>query len=216
VLAAALALIPVVALPASYALGVYVARYVLPLTLGIVLLVVACVAESLKRNRAAGSLLLALLLLIFLRDQHPVLSQALHARSSISTQFVKQDWVRALDQSPLPVIAPNAYVYLPLQHYAPPELEQRLYYTSNTPAGMRLDEDRGNQLNMELFSQRIPLRVQDFASFAAQHPQFLVVLDHPLDSRKSTGNLHVELLALFRPEPAFGIGYFSIYRVSRQ
>jgi hypothetical protein len=212
-LIAALALQPFYAWPLSHLVGVYVPRYVLSLTIGIALLIVAGTAETLKRNRLAGVALGLAFLIAFMQDKHRMVARAVHAHETSGVALQQQPWIQTLQKSSLPVIAPNTTVYISLQHYVSPELERRLYYTSNTPPAIRLDEGADNQLAMRQFATRIPLRVQDFSTFISQHPSFLIVVEAPLAPVADTGNLSVHLIANYKAEERFGFSYFSVYQV---
>jgi hypothetical protein len=211
---ALLALQPVFAWPLSHLVGVYNPRYVLSLTVGVVLVVVAGIAEALKRNRIAGVVLAATFLLAFAQDKHHSIAEALRNHESCAAALEKQPWIRVLENSPLPVIAPNTPVYTETSHYIPPALEQRFYYTMNTPAAIRLDEEAGAALSMRLFSQAgLPLRVVEFSAFAAQHPSFLVLVEAPLDPYQSTSDLSVHLIGNYQAPERFGRSYISVYQV---
>jgi hypothetical protein len=213
-IAIGLALLPCISLPFSYLLGAYVPRYAAPVAIGVSLLVTGAVAETVKRNRNFASALAALLVIVFLRNEHVMLAKAWHTRATLSEQVASLHWVEFVKGSSLPVLIPNASVYLPSQYYASATLEPRLFYALHAPAAVGHDEDSGNALNMQLFSRRMPLRVVEYSAFVADHPQFLVVLENPLDASARTASPKVELLATFAPAAAFANSYYSVYLVT--
>jgi Dolichyl-phosphate-mannose-protein mannosyltransferase len=208
-----LATLPWFAWPLSHFVGVYVPRYVLPLTIGVALIVVGGVAEALKRNRLAGVALSLAFLLIFVHDKRPEISHALHIRGSLASALQREPMIQALEESPLPIVAPNTPAYTQLQHYLPAQLEQRLYYTLNTPDAIRPEEDRDAELSMRLFSTRLPLRVEEFATFASEHPSFLLVVKNPLEHSGVSGNLSVRWIGNYSGAMQFGFSPFSVYQV---
>ena len=209
-----LALQPVYAWPLSHLVGVYVSRYVITLTVGVALLIIAGTAEALKRNRIAGVVLFALFVLAFVQDKHRMVSSALHKKEPLSASLQKQPWIQALEKSSLPIIAPNTPVYTQMQHYISPEMQSRFYYTYDTPAAVKLDEESGAELSMQLFEPRLPfLHVEKFSDFAAQHKSFLVVVEHPIEPGTNPGNLSVKLIGSYHADEQFGISYFSVYQV---
>ena len=208
-----LAMMPWFAWPLSHFVGVYVPRYVLPLTIGVVLIVVGGVAEALKRNRLAGVALASAFLLILIHDKLPEVRHALHFKDSLTAAFDQQPMVQMLLDSPLPVVAPNTAAYTQLQHYLPPQLVQRLFYTLNTPTAICPNEDRDAELSMRLFSTQLPLRVEEFTAFASQHPSFLVVVKNPLEHSGTYGNLSVRWIGNYTSAMQFGFSPFSVYQV---
>jgi Dolichyl-phosphate-mannose-protein mannosyltransferase len=211
---ATIALLPLYAWPLSHFVGVFVSRYVISLTIGVVLLVVAGVAETLKRNRLGGVVLSLALLLVFVQDKHSMMAEALRSHETPTAALQEQPWIQELQKSSLPVITPYTTVYVGLQHYVSPTLERRLYYTLNNPPGIRLDEAPVAALSMRLFATHLPLQVEEFSTFANQHPSFLILTDTPLALTEDTGNLLVHLIGNYRAERRFGMGYFYIYQAS--
>jgi hypothetical protein len=208
-----LALMPWFVWPLSHLVGVYVPRYVLPLTMGIVLLVVAGCAEALKRNRAAGAMLALAFFLVFAHDKLPEIKQAWHARGSRSAALARQPWIQSLEANPLPIVAPNTPVYTQLQFYFPPQLEQKLVYTLNTPDAIRPGEDRDAELSMRLFATRLPLRVEEFSAFSREHKSFLLILKAPLAQGGQSGNLNIRWIANYGDPMQLGFSGFSLYQV---
>lgn len=208
-----LALMPWFAWPLSHLVGVYVPRYLLPLTIGVVLLVVGAVAEALHRNRLAGVVLALAFLLVFVHDKLPEAKQALHFKESLASALARQPMIQTLNQSPLPIVAPNTAAYTQLQHYLPSQLEQRLFYTLGTPDAIRPAEDPDAELSMKLFATRLPLRVEEFSAFASQHPSFLLVVKYPLERSGVSGNLSVRWLGNYGSGIQYGFSPLSLYQV---
>jgi hypothetical protein len=216
-----LALLPFFAWPLSHLVGVYVARYVLPLAIGVSLAAVGGTAELLRRNRVAGMVLACALLMVFLEESRPLISSAIHRTPSLTSAYQNEEWVRTLTASNLPVVAPNTPLYAQMQHYVSPELERRLFYTPHTPAALRPAEDADAELSMQLFATRLPLRVQEFAGFAREHPEFLVVVDNPLGregavaSKPDEPKLAVHWVATFAGGEELGYARYYIYKIVR-
>jgi hypothetical protein len=208
----ALALLPLFAWPLSHLLGVYVPRYVLPLTIGLALVVVAGTAEALKRNRIAGAFLAAAFVVVFFQAKRELIFGALQHHPPLSARFEQLPWVQALEKSSLPVLAPNTPIYTQMQHYVPAQLEQRLFYTLHTPAAIRPAEDLDAELSMKLFSSRLPLRVEEFSSFAAKHSSFLLIVKSPLDPGRA-GNLTVQAMGSYNSGELLNFAQFFVYRV---
>jgi hypothetical protein len=208
-----LALLPWFAWPLSHLVGVYVPRYVLPLTIGIVLLVIAGSAEALKRNRLAGSLLTLAFLIAFAHDKFPEIKKGWETRGSRSEALAQQPWVQALEASPLPVVAPNTDVYTVFQHYFPPKLEQKLFYTLNTPDEISPIEDLDAGLSMRLFSTRIPLNVEEYSDFEREHKSFLLMVRGSLVQGGQLGNRNVRWIASYSDPMELGFTGFTVYQV---
>ncbi len=208
-----LALMPWFAWPLSHFVGVYVPRYVLPLTIGVVLLVIGGAAEAVRRNRVAGTVLAGVLLLVLIHDKLPEVNRARHLKQSLTQVFAGQPMVPMLAESGLPIVAPNTIVYTQLQHYLPADLEKRLTYTRNTPERIRTEEDPDAELSMKLFATRLPLRVEEFAAFTAEHPRFLVVVKNSLAEGGIADGISVRWVGSYGSGVQYGFGPFSLYEV---
>ena len=208
VLIAALALLPLFAWPLSHMLGVYVARYVLPLLIGVSLAVVGGIAETLRRNRVSGVVLALAMLIVFLQDKRQLITASMHTRPDLSSQYQSESWVRTLAASNLPVVAPNTQLYTQMQHYVAPALEQRLFYAAHTPGELRPAEDADAEFSMLLFAKRLPLRVQEFTDFASSHPEFLIVVNSPLSH---DGPVASKKIADSKDEPALAVHWLHTF-----
>jgi Dolichyl-phosphate-mannose-protein mannosyltransferase len=210
---AALALMPWFVWPLSHLIGVYVPRYVLPLMMGVVLLVVAGSAEALKRSRFAGCAMALAFLLAFAHDKLPEVRSAWHSRGSRSAALARQPWIAALEANPLPIVAPTTPAYSEMQHYLPPQLEQRLTYTLNTPDAISQEEGRDAQLSMRLFTTRLPLHVEEFSDYAREHPSFLLLVKGAVPEGGQIGNLNIRWIANYSDPMLLGFKGYTLYQV---
>jgi hypothetical protein len=183
VLVGVLALMPLYALPASYLIHVYHLRYVIAFNIGMVILFIGAVAEMARRNRLAGTTLLALFLLAAIPHFFGPFVKGLHAlihpdrvHAQLQASYDDQPWVRLLGRSKLPVVAGDDFLYAQLDFYAQPELKHRLYYLTDMADINKYPQSHTAQLNFLLFGKRISWQTMDVANFLPGNPHFLLVV----------------------------------------
>ncbi len=66
---------------------------------------------------------------------------------------------------------------------------------------------------MKLFATRLPLRVEEFAAFTAEHPRFLVVVKNSLAEGGIADGISVRWVGSYGSGVQYGFGPFSLYEV---
>jgi hypothetical protein len=74
----------------------------------------------------------------------------------------------------LPIVVQDGRDYLKMVHYAPPELARRIYYLADAEQSMRLEGSLGVDVALIDLKKWVPLQVEDYRSFIAQHNRFLL------------------------------------------
>jgi Dolichyl-phosphate-mannose-protein mannosyltransferase len=75
----------------------------------------------------------------------------------------------------LPVVVSDAHQYLPLTRYGSPELQRSLFALVDPPAAVQYVRTDAIGRNLQALRRYVPLRIVDFADFAAKHRTFLLV-----------------------------------------
>lgn len=178
-----LALVPFLALPVSCLIGAYCPRYVLTANIGIFLLLVGGTAEALRGNRILGAILASLLTASILALNLKTISKALACGSNLPAAIAsREDWLGILEaRKGEPVIVPDAFLFLVINHYGSPELKKRLYYL--TDAGCCTRQKTNDDVNIRLFSRRLPLQTVDYPSFHENHQGSLVTVYHYMEEK---------------------------------
>jgi hypothetical protein len=82
--------------------------------------------------------------------------------------------LNAAGHAELPVVISAGITYLPIQHYAPPELERRLFFISDPVMATKYMGSDNIELELQILQSYAPLRVTPLAEFASQNHAFLL------------------------------------------
>jgi hypothetical protein len=177
-----LCVLPLYAFVCSFAIGVFVPRYVLSVILGVALALVGIAGRLLRNSSRAGLAIAAVFTLLAIGAQYKVFSHL--AKGEFGARLVArvqhQPWELAACEANLPVLASNVHDFFEYQHYAPPCLREKLYYGEDLQKAALSPRAVGDEDNMRLFPKLIPLHVVPFDRFVSEHPEFLV-FDTTLD-----------------------------------
>jgi hypothetical protein len=176
VLILSLSFLPLYAFLSSFAIGVFVPRYVLSVILGLALALVGMAGRLLKGSRNAGLALAGVFTLLAIGAQYQVLEH--FARGEFGARLIAevqhQPWELAACKAGVPVLASNVHDFFEYQHYAPSCLRDKLYYGEDLKKAALSPRAVGDDDNMVLFPKLIPLRVVSFDRFVSEHPDFLI------------------------------------------
>jgi hypothetical protein len=196
ILVATLALLPLYVVPASYRIHAYAPRYVVSCYIGLVILAIGAAAEAARRNRFAGAVLFALLLLSSSFNRIGVFAQGLHAlvhpgrvHKQLEARYNGYAWVQFIEQSGLLIVADNPNVYSQVDYYVGSRLEHRLIGITDIRDVKKYPLSGTHQLNFLCFSKPFSYQTADLADFLLEHPHFLLIA-----SRDEYGWLHRYLI----------------------
>ena len=213
VFAVSLAFMPIYVLPASMVIGVYRPPYVLPALMGIVLCIIAVLAEWTRRQSALGAALFAVMLLVAIQKfislrpwrtlTHP---GQIHTR--IAQSYNRQPWIQMADNSGLPVAVANMNLYVTCYYYCPAALRQRLSYITDLSLGSQYPDSLTVQVSSLRLKKFIPLTSIDWNTFSLAHHDFLLVTGSPFGEwlpsyliRQPRSRVNIEFLGpQFEPE----------------
>jgi hypothetical protein len=178
VLAGSLSLLPLFALPFSYLTGAYVSRYVLPTVAGMAVFLAFALCWSLKGDRLAG-LVLTLVFAGWFVQKGMGTAKAQDAvngglRTPLGSVFQNTSWMKALENSPLPIAATPAVFFMKLQHYAPEVVRERLSYPADEPMALKYEGVSTGDTSLLHISRMLPIRVSAYREYVARYPRFLV------------------------------------------
>jgi hypothetical protein len=213
VFAISLALMPAYMMLACIPLGVYRAPYVLSALIGIVLCIVAALAELSNRQASLGAaLLVALLLAISVRVgsfRWHALAHPTRVHANFIREYDRQAWVKTVAASSLPVTIADPELYVQARYYWPAALQQRLWYPTSVAMFPRYPGSVTAQLTIMHTGKYFDLHTMDWAAFSARHPHFLLVTGSPQDAwldsyltHLSSSRVRIELLGSSFGAPA--------------
>jgi hypothetical protein len=180
--------------------GPFVDRYFLPAILGIA----AAVGYALGRVKPRGTMVAVIFVLLVIGVQelgfwtsnrhHVVPAEQISPLASFA------DDVRRVD---LPIVVSDFGIYLESWHYAPPGLRRRIMALADPASAVKyIGTDTSDQLAVAL-RPYVPVAVQDFAPFAAEHPVFLLYSTGSLfdwwPARLTHEGARLQLLAVHGP-----------------
>ena len=158
--------------------GGLIVRYVLPTTVGLVL-GLAWVLVALERKTVA---LVAVLLLVTvgvreMRFWHhwgfdPRVRD--YDTRPMSDFAELQRFVDSSGYLDLPVVFSETMLYLPVVHYCPAEWNRRLVYLTDERRELRYEGTDNVVKIVEGMADFLPMRLEDYTKFTAEHRQFLV------------------------------------------
>jgi hypothetical protein len=189
VFAVSLAALPLYMLPASMLIGVFRWPYVVPAFLGIVLCLVAAVAELARNDSAAGDVpaaapavaLIAALLVLGCARNSPLshwrtLARLERVHTNNVRSYNQQGWVRLIADSSLPVAISDQKLFAQAFFYWPDPLKRRLWYPTDLALADRYPNAVTEQLNLLRAGRFVPFPTMDWKMFSAAHPHFLLVV----------------------------------------
>lgn len=177
-----LTLLPCYALIGSYPLHVYRDVYVDAFIIGLSIVTMTLLAEQAKRSRAGGAVLFAIMFLAFLINSRRIpaglrlLFPPYRAHTALQAAYEQQPWVQRLENSDLPVLPGDHFVYTELEFYGSPELKRRLVYVTDFSEVKQYSQSTTAQLNFLSFGKALSYNTEDISRFLPNHPRFLMVL----------------------------------------
>jgi len=187
VLAASLALLPVLAFPFTFPMGSYEPRFFLPLVAGVVILLTLSVARVVRGNLLIGTVLFLFLGATFVIDALMTVRLQMAnnggLRTPLGQPLQNSDWMRELESSALPIVASPSLWFPQLQYYAPDGVRSRIYYLADENLSAQYNGQTSLETNLRLYSARgmIP-RVVRPADFLSSNPRFLLCVEENLPS----------------------------------
>jgi hypothetical protein len=181
VLIGLLALMPFYVVPATFLIGTFVPRYVLPTLIGLSILLATAACR-----RARGNVVVAVILAACLGGwfvlKYPMAARRQMAETGYPSghrmPFANKGWARAIEEKPgMPVIVSPAVFYVQLQHYSAPEVRQRTYYLTSLVDALKLDGADTGDRSLKLFQRRFPVQVPDYYEFTKANHEFLLLAE---------------------------------------
>lgn len=180
VLGAGLVALPLIELVAARAMhGGMTARYALPAVLGVPLILANLAARW--RPLAVAAIVVVALCAV---GRHEAQFWASHGGSEarlVSPANGLEEILRQAGHEDLPVVVSNGLEYLSITHYAAPEIAGRLVALVDPAESVA--ETGNDSLDKGLLGILccLPIRVYEYADFAALHPIFLLYSDGDID-----------------------------------
>jgi hypothetical protein len=152
--------------------GALTSRYLLPVTLGMVLLA----ARGLAYLSRKSLLLVGGLLCISIAMQETAfwLSYYGSYQLGFARQNPAEELVRQAGHPELPVAISEGHDYLELDHYAAPEWRSRLTYVADPESAVIHGKSDSTELDLLVLRDFAPLRVVEYEKFKASCPEFLL------------------------------------------
>lgn len=173
-------MLPVFAFAGSKFLGVFRSQYVLFFQLGMLLLVFGALAEVLGRRVGDGRALAALMLVLLGMHVRPFLRQEFNQLTGRPVEMSAADYQESVFQFiraiPLPVVVDAPLAMLPIYHYSPPDMQQRLFLLTDHQHSLEQPKAVTTELNMEIFGPRFHIPVRDYDQFVGGHRDFLLIV----------------------------------------
>jgi hypothetical protein len=146
-------------------------RYFLPAILGII----AAVGYVLGRSKRMGIMLTGTFVLFAIGTQERGFWKSVHHQVAPAERVSPlTSLAEVVQHQDLPIVISDLPVYMEFWHYAPPGLRQRIVaLVDPTNAVTYIGTDSADQVLLALRSFA-PVAAQDFASFAVEHPVFLL------------------------------------------
>ncbi len=151
-------------------------RYLLPVTLGLVL--AAAAGLSLASRRVSLLLGAALCLAIAIQESGFWLSFYSDYQLGFAQPNSAQPLVAKADHSNLPVVIADGHDYLELDHYAVGSWKQRLMYLSDPDAAAALGRPDSTERELLVLRDFTPLRVFEYKKYRSTRSEVLVY-SHP-------------------------------------
>ena len=173
------ATMPVFMVVASFALGAYVARYALPATFGVVVLITWLFWQR-SRNDRWLALVMASVFVFWFSWKTPGTARRQWAESGgypnrSADAFMHKKWRASAHRSELPVVVTPAVFFINVFQYTTGPLHSRVRYISSRPYATALDgTDTGDGWLIHT-TKAGQLPVTDFDEFIKKNPRFLLL-----------------------------------------
>jgi hypothetical protein len=166
----ALALLPLFAVAlARTVTNAYHHRYAVPAIVGVTILLVFAVYRHARGSAVVGCWLLLVTTGWVAVREHRFFDE-LDRKSAAQASLLARLQERSADNLPIAVL--NATDFLPLVHYAPPELAQRLVYVHSQELSMRILGYSTNEMALERLQLISRLRMAQYADFVRSQRRF--------------------------------------------
>jgi hypothetical protein len=181
-LSGALALLPVLVVPASFVAGAFTDRYVLPALTGITLYLSLLVWRARKGDKLTATVAALVFLCWFVAHSANTTRKALAETGGypfrVGQPFAARRWMPVIAASRLPVVIAPATFYLQFQYYAPVDLQWRLYYLANPYYAMQLDSSDSSDATLINLARAVPrIYVPSYDEFLIRQKKFLLLAD---------------------------------------
>ena len=173
-----LALLPAYAMPVFFVLGSFVPRYLLYTIVGLTISLAMLAYRASRGNRLLGSALVIAFTGWFLFKAPSAIKLNVVERGGAvfgpAHPFEDTDWMSQIERSDLPVVVTPAVFYLQFQHYAMPQIKQRVFYLLSRQDSLRYTGASTGDLNLEILSRHLSIRAIAYSRFLSEHSHFLV------------------------------------------
>jgi hypothetical protein len=181
-LSGALALLPILVVPASFVTGAFTDRYVLPALTGITLYLSLLAWRACGGNKLAATVAACVFLGWFVAHTANTARQAMAETAGYpfraAQPFAARRWMPVIAASKLPVVVAPATFYLQFQYYAPVDLQWRIYYLANPDYAMQLDKSDSSDATLINLARAVPrIYVSSYDEFLARQKKFLLLAD---------------------------------------
>jgi hypothetical protein len=181
-LCGALALLPAVAVPASFLTGVFNTRYILPALIGITLVMILLVWWVCRGNRFTALVAASVFLSGF------VVHSVLEVREDMAgtsgypfrtaQPYAARPWMPLIAESHLPVVISPAVFFLPFQYYAPAEVKSRTYYLASRQYALQIEQTDSADAVLIHMARAVPdIHVASYDDFLGRERTFLLLTD---------------------------------------
>jgi hypothetical protein len=156
-----------------------------PAFIGIVLCIVAAIAELAQcdpaANSAVGTALIVALLLLGCARNSPwshwrALAHLDRVHAQIARKYNQQGWVQMVSASSLPVAIGDQTLFAQASFYWPDSLKQRLWYPTDLALSARYPAAVTEQLNLLRAGTFVSFPTIDWTKFYTANPHFLLVV----------------------------------------
>jgi hypothetical protein len=181
-LSGALALLPVVVVPASFVTGAFSERYVLPALIGVTLYLILLAWRACGGNKLTALVATSVFLGWFVMHTMATVRQNMAETGGypfVTPQpFAARRWLPLIATGELPIVVAPATFFLQFQYYAPVDLEWRIYYLANPPYAMRLDRTDSSDSILINLAKAVPrIYVSSYDEFIVHQKKFLLLAD---------------------------------------
>ncbi len=158
--------------------GSYTGRYSISVLIGIALLFWWLIQRSFRPGSGSSLIALICMFAVLGVDEYRYVRRAF--RTDWST-LLKDDFPFSFDGN-LPIVVHDARDFLPMLHYAPPQLARRLVYLADPKLSLQYSGSVGLDVTLQDLVPWVPMQVLDFRQFEADHRRFLLFWGKPEES----------------------------------
>ena len=168
------------ALAAMWTTGAYVFRYSLPAALGLAWIYAVFARGCTQSRQRAAWVVIGILAASFavqgVRRGTDLVSGYMSGFRTGST-FASMEKLKPAPH--LPIVVTSPLEYFVLQHYAPEPWRSRLVYLSDAERCLRMNHANTADVNLSLFTQWAPLRVEQRSEYLSRGQDFLLLDPDP-------------------------------------